>query len=306
MKIYLSPSSQWGNTYSYGKHNEAEICGIIAEHAAVALKRNGYEVKVGDNVKWGMAERTKESNAWGADYHVPIHTNAGGGEGTVVFASSKNLGNKYVKAVYNALADLTPTKDRNVRAYDGLYEVVYPKAVTIYTETDFHDNAKIAKWIVDNTVNIGEAIAKGFCNADGKEYIGVNGTPTATQPTGKKTVEEVAKEVISGKYGNYPERKVNLEKDGYSYAEVQAKVDELMGKKTATEAFKPYLVKKTCDVLNIRSGAGTHFSIVGKIDITNDYKYTIVEEKSGKGSDKGWGRLKSGAGWIALDWVRKV
>lgn len=76
--------------------------------------------------------------------------------------------------------------------------------------------------------------------------------------------------------------------------------------KPATSEFKPYLVRKNCDVLNIRSGPGTNYSIVGKIDKNNDYQYTIVEEKAGKGSDKGWGKLKSGAGWIALDWVKKV
>ena len=31
-----------------------------------------------------------------------------------------------------------------------------------------------------------------------------------------------------------------------------------------------------------------------------------AEVKDGKGSDKGWGRLKSGAGWIALDFCQRV
>lgn len=34
--------------------------------------------------------------------------------------------------------------------------------------------------------------------------------------------------------------------------------------------------------------------------------FTIMEVKSGKGSDAGWGRLKSGAGWISLDFCEKV
>ena len=29
--------------------------------------------------------------------------------------------------------------------------------------------------------------------------------------------------------------------------------------------------------------------------------FTIVQVKAGAGSDAGWGKLKSGAGWIALD-----
>lgn len=43
----------------------------------------------------------------------------------------------------------------------------------------------------------------------------------------KKTIEEIAKEVLEGKWGNYPERKTLLEKAGYNYEEVQSKVEEL-------------------------------------------------------------------------------
>ena len=39
--------------------------------------------------------------------------------------------------------------------------------------------------------------------------------------------------------------------------------------------------------------------------IKDALRYTIVEERSGPGSAKGWGRLKAG-GWISLDWVKKV
>ena len=34
--------------------------------------------------------------------------------------------------------------------------------------------------------------------------------------------------------------------------------------------------------------------------------FTIVEVKDGKGSSEGRGRLKSGAGWIALSLVKRV
>ena len=34
--------------------------------------------------------------------------------------------------------------------------------------------------------------------------------------------------------------------------------------------------------------------------------FTIMEVKSGKGSTVGWGRLKSGAGWIHLDYVDRI
>jgi N-acetylmuramoyl-L-alanine amidase len=93
-KIYLSPSSQWANKYSYGLHTEAEICGIIAECCREELIRNGYDVRVGSN-KTTYQQRVSESNNWGADVHIPIHTNAGGGDGTVVFCYPESVNNKY-------------------------------------------------------------------------------------------------------------------------------------------------------------------------------------------------------------------
>lgn len=63
-----------------------------------------------------------------------------------------------------------------------------------------------------------------------------------------------------------------------------------------------YTTKITTDVLHIRKGPGTNFAIVGKI--TDRGTYTIVKESDGLGAKK-WGKLKSGAGWIALDFTSK-
>lgn len=68
--------------------------------------------------------------------------------------------------------------------------------------------------------------------------------------------------------------------------------------------FKPYLAKVTATALNIRRGPGTSYAKAGTI--TDKGTYTIVEEKAGPGSNAGWGRLKSGAGWISLDYVKRV
>ena len=56
--------------------------------------------------------------------------------------------------------------------------------------------------------------------------------------------------------------------------------------------------------LNIRKGSGTNTAKTGQY--TGIGVFTIVEVREGKGSDKGWGRLKSGAGWIALDFCQIV
>lgn len=69
----------------------------------------------------------------------------------------------------------------------------------------------------------------------------------------------------------------------------------------AEDTFKPHVVKVTASELNIRSGPGTDYDVVGCIK--DKGRYTIVEEKTGEGSLNGWGKLKSGAGWISMDYV---
>ena len=64
-----------------------------------------------------------------------------------------------------------------------------------------------------------------------------------------------------------------------------------------------YMVKVSIDDLNIRMGPGTNYVKNGKI---KRGAYTIIAEKSGRGSKLGWGKLKSGAGWISLDYVTKI
>jgi N-acetylmuramoyl-L-alanine amidase len=41
----------------------------------------------------------------------------------------------------------------------------------VYIEVDFHDVPAVAKWIIENVEDIGEAIAKGICNHFGVKYV---------------------------------------------------------------------------------------------------------------------------------------
>lgn len=70
--------------------------------------------------------------------------------------------------------------------------------------------------------------------------------------------------------------------------------------KYAIDAFK---VKVNIDSLRIRRGPGTNYDFTGAY--TGKGTFTIVEVQNGVGSETGWGRLKSGAGWISLDFATK-
>lgn len=71
---------------------------------------------------------------------------------------------------------------------------------------------------------------------------------------------------------------------------------------TATTAV-PFLVRVSISDLNIRKGAGTNYA---RVQYIPKGVYTITEVKSGTGSTAGWGRLKSGLGWISLDYAERI
>ena len=71
---------------------------------------------------------------------------------------------------------------------------------------------------------------------------------------------------------------------------------------TGSQGFQAYTVKVTVTELRIRSGPGTDTEAQGFIE---PGVYTIVEEQGGPGA-KRWGKLKSGVGWISLDYAEKV
>ena len=64
-----------------------------------------------------------------------------------------------------------------------------------------------------------------------------------------------------------------------------------------TNSFNSYTVKVTADVLNVRAGAGTNYKV--NTQVRKGEVYTIV------GESNGWGKLKSGAGWISLKYTSK-
>lgn len=71
---------------------------------------------------------------------------------------------------------------------------------------------------------------------------------------------------------------------------------------TTGAAVTPYTVRVKITNLNIRKGPGTGYAATGYI---KPGVYTITAESTGSGAKK-WGKLKSGAGWIALDYTTKV
>ena len=179
MKIYISPSDQTENPYAWGNTNEGTQCHRIAKALEEAFLRvGGCEVKRNDI--YSISRGISESNAWGADYHICIHTNAFNGSvmGTRMFyGQAGSNGQKACDAVLKALAPITPGTSDNSRSYPELNEVRLVSGQTVYCEVGFHDTVQEAKWIVEHTADIAEAICKGMCEHLGIKYFEKNASP---------------------------------------------------------------------------------------------------------------------------------
>lgn len=171
-KVFISPSDQTANTYAGGGTTEAIQCGKIGIATKAALERCGFEVQLLQYAT--MAEKCAASDAFGAELHMPIHSNGFDGKvsGTRIFYHSDGgEGHKAAKAILATLGPVTPGSPDMVHAWPALYEIRVPKAPTAYIEADFHDVEAVADWIVDHTKEIAEAICKGVCKYFGVDYV---------------------------------------------------------------------------------------------------------------------------------------
>lgn len=136
--------------------------------------------------------------------------------------------------------------------------------------------------------------------------LGASGGMAAPAVTAKDELYRVRKtwEDSKSQIGAYKTlanaKKKADENTGYSVFDTKGSV-VYAGKGAGSQSRK---VSVTIPDLNIRTGPGTDYGRTGKF--TGIGVFTIVEEASGTGSTKGWGRLKSGAGWISLDYASKV
>ena len=135
--------------------------------------------------------------------------------------------------------------------------------------------------------------------------LGSGTSSTVTTP--KKTLYRVRKTWKDAKsqkgafYDLSNAKKCADQNKGYSVFDENGKAVYTSKATNTTNSFK---VQISISDLNIRKGPGTNYATTGKF--TGKGVFTIVETKQGTGSTKGWGKLKSGAGWIALDYATKI
>lgn len=183
-RIYISPSSQESNVGTGYYGTEEEEMNKIADALMPLLATDGrFEVRR-NNPSMDVYEMAEDSNQFKADIHVAIHSNAGGGAGTEVYAFGHATNSeRLAQALYKQVAPLSPGADRGIKYNPALLEVgnrVYATSALI--ELGFHDNPMDSDWIVQSTSFIAAALYRGICDYYGYDYRALASVVLAVVP----------------------------------------------------------------------------------------------------------------------------
>ncbi len=162
-KIYINPSVQYSNMYAYNLGNEGQymnsiskiLVGMLNEYTnLIVYSNNSYPGK-------SLSESVKESNSLKVDYHLSLHSNAGGGKGSEGFYTKSSYG--FTKSILDSLQEVLPYTSRGAKyGQDSLYELKRTTASASLIEILFHDDTAQALFIINNQKEIAEAIFNGI------------------------------------------------------------------------------------------------------------------------------------------------
>lgn len=170
---YISPSRQTANIGIGNYGSECSRMYVLADKIAPHLDRCGISFVIADKEKT-LAQRTAESNAMGAAFHLALHSNAGGNGkawGPVAYYYSAG------KALAEMLADnLLATgqktnRSRSVVKNTSLYELRKSAAPACLLEVDFHDSEVGVEFLLCRMEDAAAAIAKAIVAIDGKQWV---------------------------------------------------------------------------------------------------------------------------------------
>ena len=108
-----------------------------------------------------LAEAVSESNYLDVDYHLALHSNAGGGKGSEGFYTDTSYG--FTKSILDSMQTVLPYNSRGPKyGQNELYELRKTKASASLIEILFHDDKAQALFIINNQESIAKAIFDGI------------------------------------------------------------------------------------------------------------------------------------------------
>ena len=196
-------------------------------------------VRIDDGTEIPLKTRAAAANLFGADFYLSVHHNAGingasgGGIEAYVYPKVDKATLDWQRELYEALIKETGLKGNRATPLKSadFAELRETKMPAVLLELGFMDSA------TDTPIILTEDFAEKASKACVDVIVAkANLALKEQKSTVKLSNEEIAKEVIEGKWGNGEERKQKLESAGYNYSEIQALVNSLVGKKTTNKS----------------------------------------------------------------------
>lgn len=173
-KVFLSPSTQEGNSYATSGTEELYM-NLLADRIEPYFRASGIQFVRNDPDR-GAQGAINDSNTGSYDMHLALHSNAapdslsGRIRGIdIYFAPKSQFSEKLANIIANNLKAIYPLPDK-VRAVPtaSLGEVLRTKAVAVLCELGYHDNFADEAWIKNNLGIIAQNIARSVC-----DYFGI-------------------------------------------------------------------------------------------------------------------------------------
>ena len=245
----------------------------------IALGHTVYDCtdEVGTSQNANLSNIVAKCNSHKVDLDIAIHFNSfnGSAHGTEAYTYD-NLGSAYKAAcsIVNAISELG-FNNRGAKVNPMYYVLRKTVAPAILVECCFCDSPEDARKY--NAESMATAIVKGLTGqvvpssqqsiptpvvsisqqSIPTPVVSISQQSIPTPVSIKKSVDEIAREVINGRWDNGEKRRQLLTGAGYDYNIVQAKVNEILGHRASVQSAAGYdlldLVRKT---INGRFGNG--------------------------------------------------
>lgn len=296
-----------GNTYNAGAvkgYYESKAVYDLSLYEKAALEKRGIDVILirERNQDPGLYERGQMAVKKGHGYANVVfesnHSNAFNGKAygvTIIrsahLPSSEKLANRMIDAIVKVMKPSTG--------------ITYNRGVTTKTQSNGADWYGVIRGAVSGEVSQKQA-QNGPVHYDYIVEHGFHDNQKECQFLSKqenlKAIAEAKAAVIADYFGISDKgQSGNQGSQGGQHEQGTDTDSPVQNKKT------PYLVRIRTDTLNIRKLPTVHSAAVG---FTGKGTFTITEEATGvvnaSGDKSRWGRLRSGKGWICLDYAEKV
>ena len=206
----------------------------------------------------------------------------------------KNLQNNGNKALGMTDDEFTAAMDAGV--YDNFVHDGYGYGLAQWT---YHSRkAALLAYVQERGVSVGDLTAQlGFLCKELTEYSSV------LSALKNASSVRAASDVVLTKFERPADQGDAVQKKRAAYG--QTYYDKYAGNPASEPAADgSFQVKVSITNLNIRKGPGTDYARTGHF--TGKGTFVITEVAEGIGSASGWGKLKSGAGWISLDFATRI